>query len=69
MIAANCAATSDGSMPAASRPARSLILIALTSESVRTRRVVRSHTISGTETRGSSAKYWAKRSALAASWR
>ncbi len=69
MTSANTSATSAGSMPAARRASVSLILIAVTSESVSTRRVDRSQTISGALTRGSPAKFSRKRSALAASCR
>ena len=50
MTAANSLATSVGSMPAALSASTSLILIAVTSSSVSTRRVVRSQTSSGTPT-------------------
>ena len=69
MTVANSAATAVGSMPAARSASRSLILIAVTSASVSTRRVVRSHTTSGASTRGSPAKFAANRSALRASCR
>ncbi len=53
-----------GRVDAAARSASvSLILIAVTSDSVSTRRVDRSHTISGAATRGSSAKFSRNRSA------
>ena len=69
MTVANCLATAFGSMPAASRASRSLILMAVTSARVSTRRVVRSQTTSGAATRGSPAKAAANRSALDASCR
>ncbi len=69
ITAANTGATSTGSMPAAMSPAWSVILIAVTSSSVSTRRVLRSQTISGTATRSSAANISWKRAELRASCR
>ena len=66
---ANSSATSAGSIPAARRPARSVILMSVTSSWVSTRRVDRSQAMRGTRTRGLSAKFAAKRSEFAASFR
>ncbi len=69
MTAANRSATLAGSIPAARNASTSLTLIAVTSASVSTRRVVRSQTISGAATRADGAMFAANRSALTASWR
>ncbi len=69
ITAAKTGATSTGSMPAARRASASVILIAVTSCSVSTRRVVRSQTTSGTATRSSPATSSANRTQLAASCR
>ena len=69
MTDAKTGATWAGSMPAASSASASVILIAVTSSRVSTRRVLRSQTTSGTPTRSSSAKSAANRPAFAASFR
>ncbi len=63
MTAAKTGATSAGSMPAARSASASVILMAVTSSRVSTRRVQRSQTTAGTATRSSPAKSAAKRSA------
>ncbi len=66
---AKTGATFAGSMPAARSATASVILIAVTSSSTSTRRVLHSQATPGASTRSSSAKSAAKRSAFAASCR
>ena len=69
ITSAKADATSEGSMPAERSAAVSVILIAVTSSSVSTRRVVRSQATVGTRTLSFLAKFSANRSEFAPSCR
>ena len=69
ITSAKVCATSVGSIPAARSAATSFTLIAVTSDRVSTRRVVRSHTTVGPATRAPSANSSPNRSADTPSWR